>query len=106
MLKPGGRLHVSDVVLNRELTEEERSDLASWAGCKAGALLESDYLERLRKAGFSVARVDSRSEYGDKAWFSATISAYKAAAVSSCCWGVKSNRKQGLRGFRGRLGFE
>ncbi len=85
VLKPGGRLHVSDVVLNRELTEEERSDLASWAGCKAGALLESDYLERLRKAGFSVARVDSRSEYGDKAWFSATISAYKAAAVSSCC---------------------
>jgi arsenite methyltransferase len=84
VLKPGGRLHVSDVVLNRELTEEERSDLASWAGCRAGALLESDYLERLRAAGFSVARVDSRSQYDDKAWYSATISAYKAAAVSCC----------------------
>ena len=85
VLKPGGRLHVSDVVLGRELSEEERGDLASWAGCRAGALLETDYLERLKKAGFAVARVDSRSEYEDKAWYSATISAYKAGAVSSCC---------------------
>ncbi|TAK66744.1 MAG: arsenite methyltransferase, partial [Dehalococcoidia bacterium] len=85
VLKPGGRFHVSDVVLGRELSEEERGDLASWAGCKAGALLETDYLARLKKAGFAVARVDSRSEYGDKAWYSATISAYKAGAVSSCC---------------------
>ena len=85
VLKPGGRFHVSDVVLGRDLTDEERSDLASWAGCRAGALLETDYLARLKKAGFAVARVDSRSEYEDKAWYSATISAYKAGAVSSCC---------------------
>lgn len=86
VLKPGGRFHVSDVVLGRELTEEERGDLASWAGCKAGALLESDYLARLKKAGFALARVDSKSQVDDKAWYSATISAYKAAAVNaSCC---------------------
>jgi arsenite methyltransferase len=86
VLKPGGRFHVSDVVLWRELTDEERSDLASWAGCRAGALLESDYLARLKKAGFAVARVDSKSQVEDKAWYSATISAYKAAAVNaSCC---------------------
>jgi SAM-dependent methyltransferase len=86
VLKPGGRFHVSDVVLGRELSGEERSDLASWAGCQAGALLETDYLARLKKAGFAVARVDSRSKADDeKAWYSATISAYKAAAVSSCC---------------------
>jgi ubiquinone/menaquinone biosynthesis C-methylase UbiE len=85
VLKPGGRLHVSDIVLNRELAEEERSDLASWAGCQAGALLESDYLARLQAAGFSVVRVDSSSPHTDKAWYSATISAYKAATVSSCC---------------------
>ena len=85
VLKPGGRFHVSDVVLGRELSDEERSDLASWAGCQAGALLETDYLARLKKAGFAVARVDSRSNVEDKAWYSATISAYKAGAVSSCC---------------------
>ena len=86
VLKPGGRFHVSDVVLGRELSEDERGDLASWAGCKAGALLETDYLARLKKAGFAVARIDSRSKVDDdKAWYSATISAYKAAAVISCC---------------------
>lgn len=85
VLKSGGRMHVSDVVLGRELTDEERGDLALWAGCRAGALLESDYLARLKQAGFAVARVDSRSQVEDKAWYSATISAYKAAAVNADC---------------------
>ncbi len=85
VLKPGGRFHVSDVVLSRELSDAEKDDLSLWAGCAAGALLESDYLERLQAAGFAVARVDGRAEITDKPWYSATISAYKAAAVSSCC---------------------
>ena len=85
VLKPGGRLHVSDVVLGRDLTEDEKSDLALWTGCRAGALLEDDYLARLRAAGFAVVRVESRSEITDKAWYSATVSAYKAGAVTSCC---------------------
>jgi len=86
VLKPGGRLHVSDVVLQRELSDAERSDMALWAGCKAGALLEDDYITRLRAAGFAVARVDGRAEITDKPWYSATISAYKASSVTaSCC---------------------
>ena len=46
-LKPGGRFHVSDVVLSRQLSTEEEDNLALWAGCASGALLESDYLNRL-----------------------------------------------------------
>ena len=38
VLKPGGRMRVSDIVWTREPTGDERSDLASWAGCVAGAL--------------------------------------------------------------------
>jgi len=83
VLKPGGRLHVSDVVLSREISGEEKDDLALWAGCAAGALLESDYLQRLERAGFTGVRVDSRSKIGEKPWYSATISAFKPA--SSCC---------------------
>ena len=93
VLKPGGRFHVSDVVLSRELTQQERDDLALWAGCASGALLESDYLGRLVQAGFTDISVDSRSEYKDKPWYSATISARKPLAARgepkveqrSCC---------------------
>jgi SAM-dependent methyltransferase len=85
VLRPGGRFHVSDVVLARELSEAERDDLALWAGCAAGALLEPDYLGRLVLAGFTDIRVDSRSKIGEKPWYSATISAFKPAAQTSCC---------------------
>jgi arsenite methyltransferase len=85
VLAPGGRFHVSDVVLSRDLTGEEKDDLASWAGCRAGALLESDYLARLGAAGFIGARVDSRAKVGDNPWYSATISAFKDAPRTSCC---------------------
>jgi 2-polyprenyl-3-methyl-5-hydroxy-6-metoxy-1,4-benzoquinol methylase len=84
VLRPGGRFHVSDVVLSRELSAQERDDLALWAGCASGALLESDYLGRLVQAGFTDVRVDSRSKIGEKPWYSATISARKAGA-GSCC---------------------
>ena len=80
VLRPTGRLHVSDIVLSREPTEAEREDLALWAGCASGALLEGDYLARLKAAGFAEARVDTRGPIGEKPWYSATISAYKDAA--------------------------
>jgi ubiquinone/menaquinone biosynthesis C-methylase UbiE len=83
VLTAGGRFHVSDIVLSHELTEKETDDLASWAGCASGALVEADYLARLKAAGFEEARVDSRSKIGEKPWYSATISAFKAKA--SCC---------------------
>ena len=85
VLAPGGRFHVSDVVLGRDLTAAEKDDLASWTGCKAGALLESDYLTRLGTAGFTGVRVDSRAKVGDNPWYSATISAFKEAPRASCC---------------------
>ena len=85
VLKPGGRFHVSDVVLSRELSDAEKDDLALWTGCAAGALLESDYIARLRAAGFADVRVDSRSEIGEKPWYSATLSAFNAPARVSCC---------------------
>jgi len=84
VLKPGGRFHVSDVVLQRELSAAERDDLALWAGCASGALLEGDYLSQLSAAGFVNLTVDSRSRIGERPWYSATISAHKAPQ-SGCC---------------------
>jgi arsenite methyltransferase len=52
VLKPGGRLMISDIMLRENLPERLRSNAALFAGCVAGAVLESDYLAMMRDAGF------------------------------------------------------
>lgn len=54
VLKSGGRMYLSDMVLLAELPEELRNDKDLLAGCVAGAVLKADYLGLLEKAGFSV----------------------------------------------------
>ena len=78
VLRPGGRLHVSDVVLLRELDEAERGDLASWAGCTSGALQREDYRARLERAGFVAVAVEVTEE-SERPWRSALITAHKRA---------------------------
>ncbi len=60
VLKPGGRLRVSDIVWTREPSQAERNDLASWTACVAGALTEMDYADKLRAAGFREVRVEPK----------------------------------------------
>ena len=79
VLKPGGRLRASDIVWEREPTPEERSDLASWSACVAGALVDSDYAEKLRAAGFVNVRLERKDDRGAEGnLFSAYIGADKA----------------------------
>mgnify|MGYP000898961657 CR=1 FL=1 len=52
VLKPGGRLAVSDIILTRPLPCEVQKNLLAWAGCVAGAMLEKDYRYKLAAAGF------------------------------------------------------
>lgn len=52
VLKPGGRLAVSDVVTRGEMLPEIRKSVLLWVGCVAGALEEQDYRSRLAAAGF------------------------------------------------------
>ena len=58
VLKPGGRLCVSDIVTHGELPAEVRGSLEQWAGCVAGALDENEYLQKIRAAGFVDLTVD------------------------------------------------
>lgn len=53
VLKPGGRMVVSDIVLNRELPESLKSNETLYAGCIAGALLREQYMDAIRSAGFA-----------------------------------------------------
>jgi arsenite methyltransferase len=52
VLKPGGRLAVSDVVTNGEMLPEIRKSVLMWVGCVAGALEDAEYREKLMAAGF------------------------------------------------------
>ena len=52
VLKPGGRLQVSDIVWTRPVPQEVKDDIEQWAGCIAGALLESEYVGKIAGAGF------------------------------------------------------
>lgn len=57
VLKPGGRLMVSDIVLEGELPEAIRSSVAAYVGCVAGAMKKGDYLKAMEQAGFEDVQV-------------------------------------------------
>lgn len=61
VLRPGGRMMISDVVVDGELPPSIRERLDAWAGCIAGALDESVYLDKIRAAGFERVEVVWRS---------------------------------------------
>jgi arsenite methyltransferase len=52
VLKPGGRFAVSDVIVLGEVSPELRRNMELWVGCIAGALRDSEYLSKLKAAGF------------------------------------------------------
>ncbi len=62
VLRPGGRLLVSDVVLRRPLPESLERSVSALTGCIAGASLRDTYLEAIRKAGFCEVQVLQESE--------------------------------------------
>jgi len=58
VLKPGGRVGVSDVVADDDLTPEERAERGSYVGCIAGALSRAEYVAGLEAAGFDRVSVE------------------------------------------------
>jgi SAM-dependent methyltransferase len=83
VLRPGGRLHVSDVVLLHPLSDAEQQDMNLWAGCVSGALVQDDYQARLGAAGFTdvAIQVEAQADGEDtKPWRSALITAYLPGA--------------------------
>ena len=64
VLKPGGRLMVSDVVLLKELPDFIKNSAAAYVGCISGALMKDDYLEAITEASFYDVKII------DEAYFS------------------------------------
>jgi SAM-dependent methyltransferase len=63
VLKPGGRLAVSDVVTKGDMLPEIRQNVLLWVGCIAGALEEHEYLGKLAAAGFTQTEVEPTRVY-------------------------------------------
>ena len=91
VLKPGGRLEVSDIVAGGPVPIEARESESGWAECVTGALPEQEYLDLIRQAGFQSVRVRRSQASGTIAGipiYSAIVSARKEVTPSdagSCC---------------------
>jgi arsenite methyltransferase len=84
VLKPGGRVSVSDIVTNGELPEEVRNDMVAWGACIAGALKKDEYIQGLEIAGFEQVELVAKTGDGqlmegipENSLFSASITAFK-----------------------------
>jgi arsenite methyltransferase len=65
VLRPGGRLGVSDIVAEDHLTPEQRAERGAWVGCIAGALSRTEYEGGLAEAGFTDVSVTFTHQVGD-----------------------------------------
>lgn len=63
VLKPGGKMVVSDIVSERPLPRKMQDDLVSWSQCVSGALERNEYLSTIVKAGFSEPTIVSQREF-------------------------------------------
>jgi arsenite methyltransferase len=78
VLRPGGRIGVSDVVAEDDLTPEQRAERGDWVGCVAGALSRREYAEGLAAAGFTDVEVRFTHPVAD-GMHSAVVRAVKPA---------------------------
>jgi len=76
VLKPGGRVGVTDVVAEDQLSPAERAGRGAWVGCIAGALSKGEYEAQLAAAGFADISVSFTHQVGD-GLYSAVIKSTK-----------------------------
>jgi arsenite methyltransferase len=82
VLKPGGRIGISDVVAEDRLSPEERAERGSYVGCIAGALSKGEYEAGLEAAGFEHISIEFTHEVAD-GMHGAIVKAVKAGELSS-----------------------
>jgi SAM-dependent methyltransferase len=65
VLRPGGRMMISDIVLERPLPQVVLDSIDAYIGCVGGASLRAEYLETIEKAGFREVRVQREASFSD-----------------------------------------
>ena len=87
VLKDNGRLVISDIISDRETTEEIKANKQLWGECLAGALTETGFLSSLEKTGFygiEVLKKEFWKSIDSINFYSMTVRAYKYDKSSSC----------------------
>jgi arsenite methyltransferase len=65
VLTPGGRIGITDVVADDQLSAEDRAERGAWVGCIAGALSKAEYEAGLATAGFEKVSVTVTHQVGE-----------------------------------------
>ena len=77
VLKPGGRVMVSDIVLSKPLPKEVSDEVVTYTGCIGGAILDEEYLQHMRDAGFADAKISGKAGQSVHGAYSAYITGTK-----------------------------
>jgi arsenite methyltransferase len=80
VLKAGGKMYLSDMVLLKELTEEQRADEDLISGCVGGAILKEDYLNHIINAGFQIKNVIENKGISKKQYKGLPVESLKVVA--------------------------
>lgn len=80
VLKKGGKLLVSDIVLLKELSEMDKNDEKLIAGCVGGAILKKEYLKLIKDAGLDVRILSEDREISDRQYSGLPVESLKIAA--------------------------
>ena len=83
VLRPGGRLAVSDVIADPDMDERTRADMAAWTGCVAGALTVAEFRETLTSAGFEEIEIRETHRVHERA--AAAIIRARKPTAGGCC---------------------
>jgi SAM-dependent methyltransferase len=94
VLRPGGRIGISDIVADDSLTVHERAERGTYAGCIAGALTFSEYRSGLEAVGLEDVSLTVSHEVADR-MFSVIVKARKSGASGSTTGGDAASTGRG-----------
>ncbi|HOW60262.1 MAG TPA: arsenite methyltransferase [Candidatus Moranbacteria bacterium] len=83
VLKSGGKMFVSDIVLLQELPEEIKNNKELLSGCVAGALLKDDYVSKIKNAGFAVEILSEDLDISKKQYSGMPLESLKIKAIKN-----------------------
>lgn len=81
VLKPQGRVYISDIILTGELSEEQKADEDIISGCVAGAVSKDEYLQMMEDAGFSIQEISENEEIGNEFYRGLPVASLHIRAV-------------------------
>ena len=81
VLKAGGKICLSDIVLLKELSEEQKNDEDLLTGCVSGALLKEDYLRKIKEVGFKVNILRENKEISEQQYNGIALESLMVEAI-------------------------